>query len=136
MKITELRELGFDCGDYVIITETKKDKFSKDYLRFYVGKIRKNDNDYYLDGYYMETRKQLYFQNQGSQYWMSSEDWLATILQPSFQRIHHIYPTAIVRTDAKFVQTLQKKMQNVSSWVFDSFNKELPNGVEVPENFF
>jgi len=135
MNITELRKLGFDCDEYLIITETKKEEFNKEELVFYVGTIYKYDNDYYLDGYYMETCRDMDFQNKGSQYWMTTNEGLGTILQPSFQRINNISPTAIVRTDDKFVRTLEKKMQNVTSWVFDKFNKELPNGVEIPKKF-
>ena len=133
MTITELREQGFNVGDYVLIPNHEYyneyiDEEKKCYF-FYIGRIYKCDEKYYIDGYVVNTDEKLDCRNLHSTYSFNQSfenHKRISRIQPIFQSVEHIYleeNCSIKKIDKTVFDKLMKKLTNVADDIFEVFLK-------------
>ena len=132
MTITELREQGFNVGDYVIIPnheyvyECTNEEKKIYYL--YFGEIVKLDGKYYIAGYLIYTDTELEFRNPHSTYgWTRKIDnHRFSTIQPIMQSVDHIYVHelySIKKVSEEAFNALKTKLTNVADDIFEVFLK-------------
>lgn len=133
MTITELREQGFDVGDYVLIPNheyyNEYINEEKKYYFFYIGRIYKCDGKYYIDGYVVNTDEELDARNLHSTYSFNQSfknHKRISRIQPIFQSIEHVSleeNRSIKRIDKAVFDKLMKKLTKVADEIFEVFLK-------------